>query len=168
MKIFIPELGTQLKLTKAQEFLIAFEYRNESIFKVFFPHLFAQRQAAEEKRKKERENCWKPIKSFYGGREWAGDTPEYKKACNEFDYICSQFPKEKKFKFTKGTIFEVDRIYIRQGNSYHSSVTFKIRLEKRVLRFWLPLSEVNTIECEIVGNPSEARKKNISRNSIGG
>ena len=165
MKIFIPELGTQLKLTKTQEFLIIFEYRNESIFKIVFPHLFTKRKAAQEKCDEERELCWKPIGL---GKKWIGGSSEFKKACDELERINSSFPKKHKFKFPKETVFEVDRIYIRQGNSKYSSVTFKIRENKKVLRFWLPLSIVNTIEFKIVGEPSQVRRKSILRNSIGG
>ena len=130
MKLFIPELGTKLRLTKAQFFNVMFEPRNESLFQTVLPALSDKREEARKKRNEAREGCFSVITH-------------------------------------KGTVLEVDRIYIRQGNSSCSSVTFKIR-GKKVIRFWLPLEQVNRIECEVVGEPSANRHKSIPRCSVGG
>ncbi len=60
----------------------------------------------------------------------------------------------------KGTILQVDRIYIRKGSSDYSSITFYAKELPSVVktafgkpncaRFWAKLSDCNTIEFEKV------------------
>ncbi len=51
-----------------------------------------------------------------------------------------------------GLILNVDRIYIRKGNSGFSSVTFWTTIPERKnrFRFWAKLADVNQIECEVL------------------
>ena len=48
-----------------------------------------------------------------------------------------------------GTALTVDRIYIRKGAKDYSSVTFKTKVNGRVIRFFARLSDVNKIEFEV-------------------
>lgn len=159
MKLFIPELGTKLRLTKTHHISIQIEDRNESMFEKFYFDAFAKYKVARIHAGK---LYWKHEPGIL---RYQGNTPAYKEAAAAADALKSKVPT--KFKLEKGTILEVDRIYIRQGGAKYSSVTFKIR-EKKVLRFWLSLAVVNTLHCEVVGEPAESRKKPIQRCSIGG
>ena len=56
----------------------------------------------------------------------------------------------------KGTVLTVDRIYIRKGSSDFDSITFNIlkgscpkKPELEKTRFWVKLSDVNKMECEV-------------------
>lgn len=67
-----------------------------------------------------------------------------------------------KFSLPKGTILQVDRIYIRQGGEKFSSLTFIIKespdprllstkklFGKQGIRFWAKLVDVNNIYCNL-------------------
>jgi hypothetical protein len=143
MKLFIPELGTQLELKKDASLKIQMESRNEDfLFNCFPKELSAlgelrkldglrrdeystdpQVKAAAIERKKRREELWPKLK---------------------------ELPKVFTVKILAGTILEVDRIYVRKGQDDYSSVTFVIR-DKRVHRFWVNLDQVNTLDVEILG-----------------
>jgi hypothetical protein len=61
-----------------------------------------------------------------------------------------QAESTKAYGFDKGTILEVDRIYIRQGNPKFSSVTFKTLIpgpksKMKTLRFWVKLADANQV-----------------------
>jgi hypothetical protein len=50
--------------------------------------------------------------------------------------------------FPKGTILQVDRIYIRKGASDYSSLTFYVKSGHcKGARFWTKLNDCNTMEC---------------------
>jgi hypothetical protein len=154
MKLFIPELGTQLQLTKAHSFKIEYEQRNNSIIADYSPELWTEYQKLDK-------DYWNIYYYFNGTNR--------SRTLSEAYEALKKFKNEKPCFITlpKNTVLEVDRIYIRQGSAQYSSVTFKIR-GKKVLRFWLTLSDVNKIDCNIVGAPDENRAKNIPRMSIGG
>jgi len=80
--------------------------------------------------------------SWYLGYSWFDKKPHLEKFIAE-NPISVTFPK--------GTILEIDRIYIRKGNEKFSSLTFRWRLKGRAPRFWLPLTVVNGLECELDG-----------------
>lgn len=220
MKLFIPELGTQLELTKDFSFEVMLESRNETFITAFcnkaygesmrlhdvyyyflngiyFPHRIlptsdnrfsgisaisydcsSNPQENDNKkyqicelregnalRSKKTKQAIKVIQQLYP------NGISYKEARIGFQQFRKDYPLGKQqflpVILPTGTILEVDRIYIRQGASNFSSITFKIR-GKRVYRFWIPLNKVNEIECKIVGYPDEKRKQDIPRCSIGG
>ena len=50
------------------------------------------------------------------------------------------------FTIKAGTSLEVDRVYIRQGAKDFSSVSFKMHVKSKVVRFFAKLDDVNRIE----------------------
>tara|TARA_B100000073_G_scaffold348064_1_gene364836 strand:- start:3146 stop:4219 length:1074 start_codon:yes stop_codon:yes gene_type:complete len=70
-----------------------------------------------------------------------------------------QINKKKHFiTLKKGTLLTIDRVYIRQGDSAkYNSITFKINKDKNLPngRFFLPVSVVNTLDIEFLGQESE-------------
>ena len=135
--LFVPEIGTELKLAEDWYFNLYAEYRNETLGKL---HGFELQWLAWE--------------------EWS-NRPE------EFKYLHYTWIKDGERKYSipvvipAGTILKVDRIYIRKGNKDFSSITFtapkfaSVEMEswnktkyKRGIRFWAKLSECNTIIFE--------------------
>lgn len=173
MKLFIPELGTQLKLTKDWRISVMNERRNYSLLDAFTD---SSNQLIRKAERLQYEICgWQKTeineenkRHYYPnyGLSWDEAVEFYNKYRHLID---SKKPwnTHEEITIPKGTILEIDRIYIRQGNAGCSSVTFKIRA-KKVLRFWASLEQVNNIECQIVGGPTENRYKNIPRAPIGG
>lgn len=143
MKLMIPELGTRLKLSKAWSFNLMTEKRNESMG-VWLGAAKSQIVRQAEPYFRERQLIWldsPPKKDKYG-----------------FTYTpVIGVPAQ----LSKGTVLEVDRIYIRQGlgNEACSSVTFKIRLDNKVIRFWAKLADVNTIQYTLATDADEAAKE---------
>lgn len=70
-----------------------------------------------------------------------------------------QINKKKHFvTLKKGTLLTIDRVYIRQGDSAeYNSITFKINKDKNLPngRFFLPVSVVNTLDIEFLGQETE-------------
>lgn len=146
MKLFIPELNDLLRLTKDWEFDLYQEGRNESVIKKFL---------SKESEKREKE-IQEKISDYI--------TPElYEKnyfACNsderEIKDKVARIRREivsEPFQMTikSGEILEVDRIYIRKGAEDFSSITFKWIVDKKTLRFWAKLEDVNNLYVEKEG-----------------
>lgn len=166
MKLFIPELGTRFKLTKAFKCVIAWEERNFTLIKHFYPNLLTEHKRLDEAFYKTYHLGWEDgfnaISATSSERKFAphgspdADGTRRARAWldKQRDDALSALKLFKQnnpvsYKFDKGTILEVDRIYIRKGAEKFSSLTFKWRLEKKTLRFWLLLDVINQIECEI-------------------
>lgn len=118
MRVFVPELGTVLTLAEDWTFKIINEARNAGLAKL---------QGVMEG------DYYFPFgtaeKSPYDGRQWRRE------------------PKDPgSYTFPAGTSLEVDRIYVRKGNEEYSSLTFKTRVNGKVLRFFAKLDDVNRIE----------------------
>jgi hypothetical protein len=116
MKLFVPEIGTRLKLTADWTFSLYDESRNV------------------------------PMHEFQTGKKWT------------WDYRRNDPPIP--VTLPAGAVLIVDRIYIRNGASDFSSLTFRALLSKDKksfkapfgkagVRFWAKLAEVNTIEYDI-------------------
>lgn len=127
MNLYIPEIGTQLRLTDYWVFHLFDEYRNRSLFKTLGEFLGDLKSVRVEGIYREEEVYLLPL--------------------------------------PPGTILTVDRIYIRQGNSAFSSISFRlketphpiIKLRKKgAIRFWAKLSDVNKIECEVLADKVKA------------
>lgn len=128
MKLFVPEIGTRLKLTNEWKVSIQWERRNFPLIKAFYPDIFAKIEQ---------------IQGYaYLGYWWGNKNDELKQFVTN-NPISVTFPT--------GSILEVDRIYIRKGNEKFSSLTFRWRAKGKSPRFWVPLSDVNGLECEIDG-----------------
>jgi len=158
-QIFIPPLGTVIKLTEDWHFSLYNEGRNEKLqqitgllppFRALTGGLYEWRQLSlAERRKRIDESVWTHVPVWDKERTdlWGGDwhTP---------------------FVFRAETELKIDRIYIRQGQSDYDSVSFRtdcwvsnigdpLFTKKYVngrkiksLRFWAKLEDVN----KIVGN----------------
>ena len=109
MKLFIPEIGTKIKLTADWKFVLYNEYRNRGLRNIIL----------------------KPFNNTYSGQNIIVTIPE-------------------------DTTLTVDRVYIRKGVSDYSSITFNISKQanpKHIYagtRFWAKLSDVNSIEFELL------------------
>lgn len=126
MKLFIPELGSKLTLIQDWKCPIEWENRNLTLIKFFNSELSNAYKTYEQEwyqtlcSNTQRTKTWKAWQDFINA--------------NPLVYT-----------FPKGTVLEVDRIYIRKGAEDFSSLTFKWRTPKMV-RFWAKLEDVNRIE----------------------
>lgn len=158
MRLFIPELGTNLKLSKDWTFSLFFEYRNYGIWEAFDSSLKnalttwreSEMQRLEKLVEEEDEKYFKEnpdvIMRF-------GYTNPYRWEMRNISFYVT-LPAE--------TVLRVDRIYIRKGAEDYSSVSFNViscplehltpakeggsfpKYQKR--RFWAKLDDVNKIE----------------------
>ena len=106
MNLFIPDIGSRLKLTEDWKFILQPEYRNEKLFKNL-------------------------------GKSYS----------DQKKYLVT-IPKE--------TVLTVKRVYIRQGQSAYSSVTFGITKKScpnnknlESSKFWASLGDVNRLKFEL-------------------
>lgn len=110
-QLFIPDVGTVIKLTKDWTFSLRHEYRNSSLLKA------------------------------------AG------LSLNNSEYGADKLTP---FSIPKGTELVVDRVYIRRGLREFSSITFHVKssplkeLNKKGIRFWAKLNDVNNISYSLV------------------
>ena len=136
MKVFIPEIGTKLVLAKPWSFVVKNERRNLSFIKLVMEREPEHRDwplGAEH------------YDTYYGtAMKMTKDGQWIKERYSHKMYR----PVKRAVAWTlpKGTELIVDRIYVRQGNSDFSSVTFKMKVGKRVARFFAKLDEVNQME----------------------
>jgi hypothetical protein len=136
MRLFIPPLGTVVRLTSAWTCTIHREGRNWDVRRALVAHAQGETGAQPPT-----------------GDWWA----RYSAQSNDRDGSLSMTLPE-------GTVLKVDRIYVRSGQGDFDSVTFLIKdsPDKRFVgkkgkgtfdgkpRFWVKLHEANAIECEIV------------------
>lgn len=118
--MFIPEIGTIITLAENWTFKIINEHRNQGLAKLLHSP---------------------DANDYY--RPWGTE------ASNDIGagYNFQRVPKEAgNHTLPTGTSLEVDRIYIRKGNEEFSSVTFKMHVGAKVVRFFAKLDDVNRIE----------------------
>jgi len=143
MKLFVPEIGTKLKLTQPWQFKLYNERRNLKPLQVWNLHKDPAFVQACSDRQQEH------LKS---GKYWGG--PGYQDAylydMEDYAWDCM---------LSADTVLQVDRIFIRKGMSGYSSLTFVVpetddtalnTLSPHKRRFWAKLDDVNNIECEII------------------
>lgn len=150
MNIFIPDIGTQLKLTEAWIFQLYPEFRNSTIIGAMGDEI---------------KNLKKVVYKT-GVHRWNNLPYE------EFFY---------EMFLPIGSILTVKRVYIRNGQSDYSSLTFTLnetthpfllynkqkKKKKTCGYFWAKLSDVNQIQCEILKDTAkifESIKENDSEN----
>ena len=130
MKLYIPEIGDSIQLSKDWTFNLYMEHRNYSLYTLITG--------------KSHEDINKEINNFYytNGDNWAN------------------FYKSKiiSYTFPKDTILKVDRIYIRKGAEDFSSLTFYVTINKKAYRFWAKLEDVNNIEFNNVVVANKKKK----------
>lgn len=162
MKMYIPEIGDKIVLTKDWTFRLFDEGRNTALFDL----LKVKRRGVESIQRASdgkqffyvwNDGCW-----LCGA--WLADDGEEAKVNmyevrqeNRRNEISPQFKiiKDSGTEVTlkAGQVLSVDRVYIRRGASDFSSITFNYigapKGSGRV-RFWAKLADVNTIEFEEV------------------
>lgn len=142
MRLFIPELGTKLKLTSDWTFrLFVLEGRNQELGELFLAkRMKAARTDLLREFIKADKNPQEPV------WKWI-DTVSYDVT------------------LPAGTVVTVDRIYIRRGQNDFDSITFRVTeheipwmakkrsglqdLKPVKPRFWVKLVDANNIECEV-------------------
>ena len=189
--LYIPEIGDQMILVEDWTFMLHPESRNADLGKFFgyyqynwksgwIPEaILPKMRDIDYTIKYPDENEPRFRAGMFGGRF---DHDKYREAVNEavqsnpavVQYHKDQAVWNEKVKdviiedlmvtIPKGTIIQVDRIYIRKGSSDYSSVTFyaknlgeiestyssynakpKKKIKKKALRFWAKLSDCNKI-----------------------
>lgn len=123
MRLFIPEIGTVITLAEDWTFKVVNESRNKSLAVLMVGA-----------RSSKSYDYYHPfgtkddpvLNDGYGRRRVPIDPGS--------------------FSLAAGTSLEVDRIYIRKGNEDYSSVTFKARVEGKLIRFFAKLEDVNRME----------------------
>lgn len=171
MKLFIPEIGTELVLTKEWSFKLILENRNNALVSKFYPDYIQEYSYYNHYAKKLGHEKVLKSKAFDARFD---SLPSFENidysnsrsvASNEarsiaIEKLWNDYPNEwiaednlEPIVFPVGTILKVDRIYIRKGKgmSDYSSITFYALLpgEKKKLRFFAHLNDINTIECEL-------------------
>lgn len=146
MKLYIPEIGDNLILSKDWTFNLYDERRNEKLinhFKLVGP--FEAMEIASKKEYKEVENRYEKNLITY----------------QEFnEYHCEYYRKLYSVRYSlpvtlkAGSMLKVDRIFIRKGADDYSSVSFYYYSapdsKKSNGRFWAKLADVNSMEIEDV------------------
>ena len=134
MNIFVPDIGTKIKLTEGWIFQLYQEYRNNSIFEALGNNTENLKKVVYAKDK----SYWNPnlvVEKFYYEMFLPADS-----------------------------ILTVRRVYIRNGKGDYSSLTFTLnetthpflaynkekKKKKTCGQFWAKLSDVNQIKCEII------------------
>ena len=137
MKMYIPEIGDKIQLTKDWRFTLYMEYRNRSICDVELPELANIALLPN------------------------ADDFDENSLSDKYDYVAQAIKRLKKeghrhwwylisqlyilYTLPKGTLLQIDRIFIRKGKEEFSSITFKI-LDDTKRRFWAKLADVNNME----------------------
>lgn len=156
-QIFIPPLGSVIRLQDTWKFQLQYERRNEKLMelcKLTPPHTlehwgkaWRKLDIADRKRLIEMSN-W----NFEN--EYDEDSPLF----DNYAYWAGDWSHP--FLFTKGTELKIDRIYLRQGQKDFDSVSFRsncwvsnldapainIPRKTKGIRFWAKLADVNRIE----------------------
>ena len=170
MKLYIPEIGDTLTLTQDWSFQLVLESRNEKMISRTFPdHTFTYNWSIPEifgltdnrhflflkTKMKELNDKLYNISSNYRNRDYYEKREEYYQKIRDFftenkEYVILPSREEMRPVLPSGTELKVSRIYIRQGASNYSSVTFyaKIPGVKKSIRFFAKLRDVNKIEFD--------------------
>ena len=161
MKMYIPEIGDKIVLTKDWTFRLFDEGRNTALFDL----LKVKRRGVESiQRASDGKQFFYVWNDSWRGGAWLADDGEEAKVNmyevrqeNRRNEISPQFKiiKDSGTEVTLkvGQVLSVDRVYIRRGASDFSSITFNYlgtpKGSGRV-RFWAKLADVNMIEFEEV------------------
>lgn len=149
MRMFIPEIGTKIILTRPWDILIHEERRNASVherLKAALPEAEVARMEAERLRVNQ-EMRQEGVHRWTEG--YAERMPRLWEQWERAMIIPVTLPA--------GTELTVDRIYIRKGVSSYSSLTFHLTktthpvlAAKGRRRFWVKLDQVNRMEFDLL------------------
>jgi len=131
MKLFIPAIGDKICLTKAWTFHLHDEKRNAALWSYLFP---------------DDEDIGTYSHAYAG--DWVGGA-----------WVRRYKYKPREITIPKGSVLTVDRLYVRKGAKDFDSISFFLTKDsplknKKVLRFWAKLNDVNKIECKLVEEPA--------------
>jgi hypothetical protein len=156
MKLFIPTIGTKLRLTSDWKFKIKREYRNDKFMEALDLITQEYRDLEAEVNVKYRASLVL-YKGLQVNNPLYQDYLKARELYDNYDVDCS---------LSKGTELIVDRIYIRKPADLKKfdSITFMIshsddpRLAPKKkkgfmtgqARFWISLTDANNIECDVV------------------
>jgi NAD+--asparagine ADP-ribosyltransferase len=154
MKLYIPELGDQIKLIKDWKFDLQAENRNDTLANTMgYRVQYIPNHNPNWLRYKEGD----PIPE---GFKLQSDGWLYKEIrSSDIHWWVKDGEKNTHvipITLSVDTILKVDRIYIRKGAKDFSSISFYITSKEKVkytgkpIRFWAKLSDCNTIEFEKV------------------
>lgn len=166
MKIFIPPLGTVIRLTEDWRFRLYNEHRNETVMsaaKLYPPFREGlakypwQDTAVGWRDKSLAEREAEVIKSG-----WTYEKPDHFPDDHHSNFWTGEWHHE--FVFRADTELRFDRLYIRMGQKGFDSVTFRTNCwmsqlgdplfsaprKLKALRFWAKLEDVNRIVGDIV------------------
>lgn len=165
MNLFIPEVGTILKLEKDWKFTLTFDYQNEGVYQQIIREMFKVplelRIYTKRYYEKDQSVLFHLTNTDYKDEAVIRET-DFPKDCHLVQHNSLNGIK---FTLPKGTELKIDRIYVRKGKSDYSSLTFNIvntthpflvdkkGKKKGKLRFWATLDDVNQIQCELQQNP---------------
>lgn len=140
MNLFIPELGTKLRLLRPWEFKVINEARNLSIAKLLEVQSPTNRYPL---------GAVQGRSYFYTSQSRSVSGKWVSEECEE-----KSFEPERKTSYTYTfpieTILTVDRIYIRKGAKDFSSVSFLTQVGGKRVRFFARLVDVNNLVVEVV------------------
>ena len=120
MKMYIPTIGEEIKLSEDWTFELYYEKRNNI---GMLKELFGE-----------------DAKKYHSNYD-----PRYTEVIiDKRGFPCNK-PRHLSYTLKKGTILIVDRIYIRRGSPEYDSITFKTK-GNPVKRFWVKLADTNKIE----------------------
>lgn len=170
MKLFVPELGTKLQLTKDWKFTLYCERRNDSL-------AYAKGYKQYHAYSRGITDIWIPIevetpdwtefikgKDTRPGEAWRQVREEWEDLNIKWlDSVGAVKTNELEITLEKGAVLTVDRIYIRKGAKDFSSISFWLKYDsitipsrytrketKRGIRFWAKLNDCNNIEFNLV------------------
>lgn len=146
MKINIPEIGTEMVLSKDWNFTFLYKWRNEKFFELNFPGYSFVSFADVDYIVKEEINSLIEIDCF------RLELGTYQEILGNYmrnypnDFL--RFEDVNSLTLPVGTYLKVDRVYIRKGAKDFSSVTFWCQKPgyKKKYRFFAKLEDVNNIE----------------------
>lgn len=163
MKIFIPPLGTVIRLTEDWRFRLYNEHRNETVMsaaKLYPPFREGlAKYAYQDTAVGWRDKSLAERAAEIDKTEWVYQKPDH---WDKGDYWTGDWYHE--FVFRADTELRFDRLYIRQGQTGFDSVTFRTNCwmsqlgdplfsaprKLKALRFWAKLEDVNRIVGDIV------------------
>ena len=153
MKLRIPPLGTLLKLSVDWTFDLWVESRNDSLWQAVAPNedtrdYIEQREIATTPWSDEEIKSYRLLypSGWLNAQINAGARPVHSR------YVTTREARPLIVTLPKGTVLQVDRIYIRKGLDGFDSVSFRIAKgntihpQGKALRFWAKLHDVNRIE----------------------